>query len=82
MNICLQCDKQIGIIVNELDKNATTQGIKGFRCVECNEMNYMCQVCYYKWYDEVPSPFHTEHHYQSFVRDIHFTKFHSSVDIV
>lgn len=79
---CEKCDRQIGIIVKQFDKNATTQGIEGFKCVECNEMSYMCQICFYKWYHTMSSQFLTEDFYQLLVRDIHFTKCHSSVDLI
>lgn len=83
MKNCLKCNREI-FIVNEFDPNAATQGIKAYKCFECNHptMTYMCQVCYVKWWTAVASESHTEYDYQIFAESIHVSNEHYSVDLV
>lgn len=79
---CLKCEARGLILTNEFDKFATMQCIKGFRCNECNEMNYICRLCFERWWTNTPSQFRTEPHYQIFCQDIHFMSHHPPLDVV
>lgn len=83
MKNCLKCNREI-FIVNEFDPNAATQGIKAYKCFECNHptMTYMCQVCYVTWWEKMVSISRNERDYQLFARHIHYSNEHQPIDLI